>query len=82
AAVALNPATSLSTLDYVLQDLDMVLLMTVNPGFGGQSFINSMINKIASLKKIIDEKKLIMDIEVDGGINSDNISSVINAGAN
>lgn len=82
AAVALNPATSLSVLDYMLDEIDMVLLMTVNPGFGGQSFISSMINKINALKRNIDEKKLIIDIEVDGGINKDNIESVIGAGAN
>jgi len=82
AAVALNPATSLTVLDYVLEDVDMVLIMTVNPGFGGQSFIKSMIGKIESLKKMVDEKKLIIDIEVDGGINKDNVSGVINAGAN
>jgi ribulose-phosphate 3-epimerase len=82
AAVALNPATSLSTLDYVLDDIDMILLMTVNPGFGGQAFIKSMVNKISDLKKIVDEKKLILDIEVDGGINGDNVKDVIAAGAN
>mgnify|MGYP000915933047 FL=1 len=82
AAVALNPATSLSTLDYVLDDIDMILLMTVNPGFGGQTFIKSMVNKISDLKKIVDEKKLILDIEVDGGINGDNVKDVIAAGAN
>lgn len=81
-AAALNPATSLSSLDYILNDLDMVLLMTVNPGFGGQSFIESSLNKIHDLKDKIDNKKLIMDIEVDGGINSDNIERVIGAGAN
>jgi ribulose-phosphate 3-epimerase len=82
AAVALNPATPLSVLDYVLEDIDMVLLMTVNPGFGGQSFIKSMINKIADLKRIIDDKKLILDIEVDGVINKENAAEVIGAGAN
>lgn len=82
AAVALNPATPLSTLDYVLDDIDMILLMTVNPGFGGQTFIKSMVNKISDLKKIVDEKKLILDIEVDGGINGDNVKDVIAAGAN
>lgn len=82
AAVALNPATSLSTLDYVLDDVDMVLLMTVNPGFGGQEFIRRSLNKISSLKRMTDERKLIMDIEVDGGINTENIRDVIDAGAN
>lgn len=82
AAVALNPSTSLSVLDYVLEDIDMVLLMTVNPGFGGQLFITQMLKKINRLKDIINSKKLIMDIEVDGGINRDNVSLVIDAGAN
>jgi ribulose-phosphate 3-epimerase len=82
AAVALNPATPLSVLDYVIDELDMVLLMTVNPGFGGQSFITSMVGKISTLKKVIDERKLIIDIEVDGGINNSNINDVIGAGAN
>lgn len=82
AAAALNPATSLSTLDYMLDDLDMVLLMTVNPGFGGQTFIEHSIEKIHDLKDKIDSKKLIMDIEVDGGINEGNIGKVIGAGAN
>jgi ribulose-phosphate 3-epimerase len=82
AAVALNPATPLSVLDYVIDELDMVLLMTVNPGFGGQSFITSMVGKISTLKNVIDERKLIIDIEVDGGINNSNISDVIGAGAN
>lgn len=82
AAVAINPATSLSALEYVMDELDMILIMTVNPGFGGQSFIKTMLNKIISLKDMINQRKLIMDIEVDGGINRDNISEVIDAGAN
>ncbi len=82
AAVALNPATSLDCLEYVLDDLDMVLLMTVNPGFGGQKFIPSSIKKIQTLKKIIDEKKPGIDIEVDGGIKLDNLNQVVSAGAN
>lgn len=82
AAVALNPATSLSMLDYVLDDVDMVLIMTVNPGFGGQRFIKGSLRKISSLKRMIDQRKLIMDIEVDGGINAENVRDVIDAGAN
>jgi ribulose-phosphate 3-epimerase len=82
AAVALNPATSLSTLDNIMDDLDMILIMTVDPGFGGQAFIEHSLSKICALKKVVDSKKLIMDIEVDGGINKDNVSDVINAGAN
>lgn len=82
AAVALNPATPISVLDYILEDVDMVLLMTVNPGFGGQPFIIHMLDKIRKLKESIDNKKLIMDIEVDGGINKDIVSQVIESGAN
>ncbi|HBM76254.1 MAG TPA: ribulose-phosphate 3-epimerase [Clostridiaceae bacterium] len=81
-AVALNPATSLTVLDNIIGDIDMVLLMTVNPGFGGQTFISSMLNKIRNLKRMLDDKKLILDIEVDGGINVENVASVVDAGAN
>lgn len=82
ACVALNPATSLSTLDHVLEELDMVLIMTVNPGFGGQKFIPAMLNKIETLANRIQQKNLKMDIQVDGGVNRDTIGSVVNAGAN
>ncbi|AOY77365.1 ribulose-phosphate 3-epimerase [Clostridium formicaceticum] len=82
AAVALNPATPLSSIEYVLEDLDMVLIMTVNPGFGGQRFIPSMLDKIKQLKSIIDERKLDVDIQVDGGIKPDNVHLVTAAGAN
>lgn len=81
-AVALNPATSLTVLDNIINDVDMILLMTVDPGFGGQAFINSMLDKIKALKRIVDDKKLILDIEVDGGINMENASRVVDAGAN
>jgi ribulose-phosphate 3-epimerase len=60
----------------------MVLLMTVNPGFGGQSFIRQSLNKIALLKKMVDDRKLIIDIEVDGGVNRENVTEIIEAGAN
>ncbi len=80
--VSLNPATSLAVLDYVLADLDMVLIMSVNPGFGGQSFISSTMEKISILKERIDRDNLNVDIQVDGGINSSNIKSIIEAGAN
>ena len=82
AGVALNPATPIETIKHVLEDVDMVLVMTVNPGFGGQSFIEGMIEKIEELKKLIDEKKLKVDIQVDGGIKPDNIDKVVKAGAN
>ncbi|MCX7842942.1 MAG: ribulose-phosphate 3-epimerase [Clostridia bacterium] len=82
ASVALNPATSLSTLDCVLEDVEMVLLMTVNPGFGGQKYIESATEKIRQLKAIIDRKGLNVDIEIDGGIDLNNIYRVTEAGAN
>ena len=82
AGAALNPATPLSSIEYVLDNLDMVVLMTVNPGFGGQSFIPEVLPKIEELKKIIDQKGMEVDIEVDGGINVENIAQVARAGAN
>ena len=82
AAVALNPATDLSVLEYILPKLDMVLIMSVNPGFGGQKFIPYSLDKIKALKRMIDERNVNVDIEVDGGINLDNVTSVIEAGAN
>ncbi|MBO5303072.1 MAG: ribulose-phosphate 3-epimerase [Lachnospiraceae bacterium] len=82
AGVALNPATSLSVLDYVLDNVDMVLIMTVNPGFGGQKLIPYTIDKVRDLKKMIDKRGLKTDIEVDGGITLDNVAKVMDAGAN
>ena len=82
AGVALNPATPIDTIKYVLQDVDMVLLMSVNPGFGGQSYIPVVTEKIKELKALIDEMGLDIDIEVDGGVKPSNISEVVNAGAN
>ncbi|MBU2648540.1 ribulose-phosphate 3-epimerase [bacterium] len=79
-AVALNPATPLSTLEWVLEDLDMVLIMSVNPGFGGQSFIKGMLKKIELLKEMILKKGLSVEIEVDGGVCPENIRDVVNAG--
>jgi ribulose-phosphate 3-epimerase len=81
-AVALNPSTSLSSLDWVLEDVDMVLLMTVNPGFGGQSFIETMLKKVEHLKETLIRRGLNIDIEVDGGITTGNIYSITDAGAN
>ncbi|MDK2586150.1 ribulose-phosphate 3-epimerase [Romboutsia sedimentorum] len=80
--VALNPATPIETIKHVLQDIDMVLIMTVNPGFGGQSFIESMIPKIQELKGLIDSQNLNVDIQVDGGIKPENVAKVVKAGAN
>jgi ribulose-phosphate 3-epimerase len=81
AAVALNPATPLTSLDYVLSSVDMVLIMSVNPGFGGQAFIPSALEKIAKLRKRIDELGLKTEIEVDGGVKPSNAAEVIKAGA-
>ncbi len=82
AGAVLNPATSLSSLDYVLEDLDLVMLMSVNPGFGGQSFIESTLRKTDSLKKRIDQLGLEVGIEIDGGISPSTIERVAEAGAN
>jgi ribulose-phosphate 3-epimerase len=81
AGVALNPGTSLSTLEYVLGDLDLVLLMTVNPGFGGQSFIDACIPKIQNLRGMLDRLGLETELEVDGGVKTDNIDRISHAGA-
>lgn len=82
AGVVLNPSTQLSELDYILEYVDIVLLMSVNPGFGGQKYIENITGKIRELRKIIDEKKLDVDIEVDGGVNLENIKMIVDAGAN
>lgn len=82
AGVALNPATPVSVLDYVIDDLDMVLVMSVNPGFGGQSFIPSALRKVAEVRKMADDRGLELNIEVDGGVNLKNVGDVIEAGAN
>ena len=80
-AVSLNPATTLDCLEYILDDLDMVLLMTVNPGFEGQKFIPSVVPKIVRLKEEIDKRGLDVEIEVDGGIGPETIGQVSSAGA-
>ena len=82
AGVAVNPATPLSVLDPILGELDMVLIMTVNPGFGGQKFIPYTMEKIRSLRRILTERGLAADIQVDGGISSANVREVLEAGAN
>ena len=82
AGVVLNPATPVDTIKHVLPDLDMVLLMSVNPGFGGQSFIPCVLDKIKELKAIIDSQGLNIDIEVDGGISPKNVAEVVQEGAN
>ena len=80
-AVSLNPASPLNMIEYVLEDLDMVLLMTVNPGFGGQDFIPEVIPKIERLREMIDKKGLDIELEVDGGIGPETINRVSSAGA-
>ena len=80
--VSLNPDTKLNVIDNVLDQIDLVLIMSVFPGFGGQKFIPEVLNKIKLLKKIREEKKINFDIEIDGGINFDNCKSAIAAGAN
>lgn len=82
AAVSLNPATPLSTIEEILPELDMVLIMSVNPGFGGQSYISSCTDKIRRLRKMIEDRGLQIDIQVDGGIKADNVGLVLEAGAN
>jgi ribulose-phosphate 3-epimerase len=80
--VVLNPATSLASLDYILEDVDVVMLMSVNPGFGGQSFIPSTLAKIWQLRQRIDAMGLDVDIEVDGGVSPTTIADIAEAGAN
>ncbi|MBA4687475.1 MAG: ribulose-phosphate 3-epimerase [Candidatus Galacturonibacter soehngenii] len=82
AGIALNPATPLSALDYVLELADMILIMTVNPGFGGQVFIDGMLQKVSTLREMLTQKGLNTDIQVDGGITLSNVSQIIQAGAN
>ncbi|HEY9059509.1 MAG TPA: ribulose-phosphate 3-epimerase [Pseudobacteroides sp.] len=82
AAAVLNPATPLCSIQWVLDELDMVLLMTVNPGFGGQQYIDSVTEKIRDLRGLITKRGLTIDIEVDGGIGPENIYKVTEAGAN
>lgn len=81
AGVALNPHTPVSILKDILQNIDLVCLMSVNPGFGGQSFIPHTLNKIKALRKMIDEQSLNVKIEIDGGVTLDNAKSIIDAGA-
>ena len=82
AGVALNPATPLSAVEYVLPKVDMVLVMTVNPGFGGQKLIPYTLDKIRDLKQMIEKRRLKTDIEVDGGVTLENVEQLMDAGAN
>lgn len=81
AGVALNPATPPETLEYVIEDCDLVLVMSVNPGFGGQAFIPSALRKIAAVRALIDARNPACELEVDGGIGRENIEAVVRAGA-
>src|SRR6056297_1189957 len=81
AGVSINPGTSLSTLEYIIDEVDLVLLMSVNPGFGGQKFIKSSLEKLENLKKMVEKSNTDTVIEIDGGINFGNIKEVVNAGA-
>jgi len=80
AGVSINPATSLSTLDYILEEVDLVLIMSVNPGFGGQKFITSALEKVEALKEIREFHHLNFEIEIDGGITLENLKEVVDAG--
>ena len=82
AGVSLNPKTPISTLMDVINDIDLILIMSVNPGFAGQSFMNEVLPKVTELRKMINDKKLKIDIEIDGGINFETAPLAVKAGAN
>jgi len=82
AGVALNPASPLNLVEFVLEDLDFILIMTVNPGFGGQKFLPSVVPKIKRARELVEKHGLDIDIEVDGGLNEENVPAVVAAGAN
>ena len=82
AAVALNPATPVSTLEYILPELDMALIMSVNPGFGGQKFIPYALDKVRRLREMAEKKNPSLDIQVDGGVTAGNVRDLMEAGAN
>ncbi len=82
AGVVLNPATSLSAIEEILPEVDMILLMSVNPGFGGQKYIETTTDKVRRLRRMISDRNLDVDIEVDGGVTLDNVEMLIEAGAN
>ena len=82
AGVVLNPATTLFSLDEIIEDVDLVLLMSVNPGFGGQSFIPQVLSKIQLLRETLDQSEVEIDVQVDGGVKPDNAAVIKQAGAN
>lgn len=82
AGVALNPSTSINSVESIMDDIDMIVIMTVNPGFGGQMFIESMLPKIKNARELIEKKGMDIDLEVDGGINPKNAKLAVDAGAN
>jgi ribulose-phosphate 3-epimerase len=82
AGVSLNPATPLGAVEEIISHVDLVLVMSVNPGFGGQSFIASTLPKIAGMRRMLDDRKLSAELEVDGGIGPDNAGKIVKAGAN
>ena len=82
AGVSINPSTSVKTLDEIICDVDLILVMSVNPGFGGQSYIHSCTNKIRKVREMLDDRGVSADLEVDGGVNVDTVNEVISAGAN
>ncbi len=81
AGVSLNPPTPLSAIEEIIPHVDLVLIMSVNPGFGGQTFIPATLPRIAAMRKILDDRKLSAELEVDGGINADNAPDIVKAGA-
>ena len=81
AGLVLNPATPLSCLEYVMDKLDVILLMSVNPGFGGQAFIENTLDKLKAVRQLIDESGYDIRLEIDGGVNADNIAKIAEAGA-
>jgi ribulose-phosphate 3-epimerase len=81
AGAVLNPATSINTLSYILNDLDFILMMSVNPGFGGQSFISGALKKLRDLRAMMDDQECLVPIEIDGGISPKTIKHVTAAGA-
>ena len=82
AGVSLNPKTPISALMDVINDIDLILIMSVNPGFAGQSFMSEVLTKVTELRKMINDKKLKIDIEIDGGINFETAPLAVKAGAN